>query len=316
MKNYNCKKLLIFGLGVLAGLFIVVLLIYAGIDVFSILGLSGSGTSFALMAAVGDIKRVSDKETSGYQISARIWLIDVDGQVDDSVPFPLPNAAGEVGTIPLIAGEYMHYCDVIDDTISDSSKGEKGEITTVVTNTFEFTLGGYRRQIQRFMEDHPGGRFLIIYQMNDDASFYILGNGIKPMILKSFERVNKDSRSVKLTFENKSFLQPQKYTGAIIREEPTVLVADATTFSVLPNKQEYYCGNNTAETKLTDVSGLTDSDDTRTVELIGSGGSYPTIIEDSQHFILKNGNAWTGTAGARIAFRVLDKTTLVEYSRL
>ena len=113
----------------------------------------------------------------------------------------------------------MHYFDVIDDTISDSSKGEKGEITTVVTNTIEFTVGGFRRNIQRFMEDHPGGRFLIIYQMNDDESYYIIGTALKPMLFKSFERLNKDSRSVKMTFENKSFQQPQKVQSFVMNRQ-------------------------------------------------------------------------------------------------
>lgn len=313
--NFN-KQILTFAAGIAVGMLAIVILTYVNVDVMGFLGLTGSGASYALMSAVGDIKRVSDKETSGFQISARIWLIDVDGQVDDTVAFPKPNAAGEVGTIPLIVGECMHYCDVIDDTISDSSKGEKGDITTVVTNSFEFTLGGYRRQIQKLMEDHPGGRFLIIYQMNDDASYYIIGTLLKPMILKSFERVNKDSRSVKLTFENKSFQQPQKYVGAIIREEPAVIPADATAFNILANKQEYYTGNNTVETKLATIAGLTDSDETRIIEIIGSGGSHPTVIEDSQAFILKNGETWTGNAGSRIAFRILDKATLVEASRI
>lgn len=321
MRNYklkfNKRLVLIYSLGfVVLGVFAVILLMQLGADPGSSLYLTGSGTTYALMAAVGNIDRVSDKETSGYQISARLWLIDVDGQVDDTVPFPRANAAGEVSTIPLRNGEFMHYFDVIDDTISDSSKGEKGDITTVVTNTLEFTIGGFRRNIQRFMEDHPGGRFLIIYQMNDDESYYIIGTALKPMLFKSFERTNKDSRSVKMTFENKSFQQPQKYIGTIIRDEPAVLAANATILNVLASKQQYTTGANTAETKLTGVSGLAEADETRIIEIIGAGGANPTVIEDSTTFILKNAVTWTGNAGSRISFRVLDKDTLVEASRI
>lgn len=321
MRNYklkfNRRLVLIFSLGfVVFGVVAVILFMQMGIDPGGALYISGSGTSYALMAAVGNIDRVSDKETSGYQISARLWLIDVDGQVDDTVPFPRANAAGEVSTIPLKAGEFMHYFDVIDDTISDSSKGEKGDITTVVTNTLEFSLGGFRRNIQRFMEDHPGGRFLIIYQMNDDESYYIIGTALKPMLFKSFERVNKDSRSVKMTFENKSFQQPQKYIGSIIRDEPAVLAADAAVLNVVANKNQYTTGANTVETKLTGVSGLAEADETRIIEIIGSGGAHPTIIEDGANFVLKNAAPWTGNLASRISFRVLDKDTLVEASRI
>lgn len=315
--KFNKRLILIFSLGIVVlGVIAAAFLSYTGIDVWAALGLTGSGTSYAVMSAIGNIERVGDKETSGYQISARIWLISVDEQVDDTVPFPKANAAGEVGTIPLREGEYMHYFDVIDDTISDSSKGEKGDITTVVTNTIEFTLGGYRRNIQQFMEDHPGGRFLIIYQMNDDASYYIVGTLLKPMILKSFERTNKDSRSVKLTFENKSFQQPQKYVGSIIRDEPAILDPDVTVFNVVSNKQQYKTGVNTAETKLASISGLTDNDEARIIEIIGTGGEHPTIIEDGVNFILKKGTAWTGHSGSRISFKVFDENTLVEVSRI
>ncbi len=103
MRNYKLKfnrhLLLVFSLGLIVlGVIAAMLFIQMGEDPVGALYLSGSGTSYALMAAVGNIDRVSDKETSGYQISARLWLIDVDGQVDDTVPFPRANAAGEVGT--------------------------------------------------------------------------------------------------------------------------------------------------------------------------------------------------------------------------
>lgn len=288
----------------------------SSIDLESLL-IGAPGASYAIMAAVGNINRAAERETTGSQIAGRVWLADVDGQIDDSLPFPKPNANGEVGTLPLLPGEFMHYCDIIDDSASDTSKGEKGDITTAVTNAFEFIIGGYRRNVQKFLEDHAGGRFIIIYQMNDDEAYYVIGTKMKPMILKSFERSNnKDSRSIKLVFENKSFQQPQKYIGTILREEPAVLAVDATDFTVSSNKKQYTTGVNTVATELVSVSGLTKDDETTILEIVGSGGAFPTTISENPIFILKDSVKWTGNAGSRISFRVLDVGTLTEASRI
>lgn len=297
------------------GLFIFTMAVDSGMEFFESLGLIGSGVTYSVMAAVGNVGRVTDRETSGAQIVSKLWITALD-QVDDTVPFPRPNANGEVGTVPLKAGEYMHYFEAVDDSLDDKSTGSKGDITTAVTNTFTFVMGGYRRALQKFMEEHAGDRFIIIYQMATDAQFYIIGNELKPMILKAFDRTNnKESRSVSFTFENTSFLQPQKYTGAIIKEAPAVLAADVTSIAFGSGSQ-YKTSANTVATTIVTISGLAAADEGRIVEIVGGGGPNPTHIDSIAAIVLKNDEEWIGNAGSRITFKVLDSATLVEVSRV
>jgi len=283
--------------------------------VFETLLLGSGGCCYASMAVVGNIGRVGDKETSGKQIAAKVWLVSID-QIDANLPFPVPNANFELGQIPLKQGEYMHYFEAVDDSLEDKSSGSKGDVTTNVTNTFNFIMGGNRIALQRFMEDHPGDRFIIIYQMASDRQYYVLGNDIKPMILKSFERSNgKDNRSVSLTFENASFEQPKKYIGNIIQDTPAVLPANASTIA-FTHKAQYTTGVNTDITIIDDFTGLEKADDGRVVEIIGGGGDKPSVIEANSAFVLRNDETWTANAGSRLSLRVLDKTTLVEVDRV
>lgn len=315
-KKFNKRLALIASLFIaIMGLFVFSLAVDSGMGIFESLGLAGSGVTYSVMAAVGNIGRVTDRETSGAQIVSKIWLIALD-QVDDTVQFPRPNANGEVGTIPLKAGEYMHYFEAIDDSLDDKSTGSKGDITTAVTNTFTFIMGGYRRALQKFMEEHPGDRFILIYQMASDAQHYVAGNELKPMILKAFDRTNnKESRSVSFTFENNSFLQPQKYTGAIVKEAPAAIAADATALAFTAASQ-YTTGINTVATTIATISGLAAADEGRIVEILGGGGVNPTHIDSIAAIVLKNDEEWIGNAGSRLTLKVLDSATLVEVSRI
>lgn len=275
---------------------------------------SASGVMCASMALIGNIGRVSDKFTAGKQIISKVILITLD-QVDDTVPFPTPNAARELGTIPLKKGEHMHIFQAIDDSLEDKSSGSKGDITTEVTNEFSFILGGHRTQIHQFLEEHAGDRFILIYQMSD-RSYWVVGNDLKPMLLKSFERLNgKDSRSATVTFGNTSFEQPYKYVGAITTVAPVELAANTTNVA-FTSAQQYTTGDNTSATIIATFSGLSASDIGRTVEICGGGGAHPSQIAETDGIILRGGETWIGNAGSSIIFQVLDANTLVEVSRV
>lgn len=319
MRDYNRTRKSMLGKVLLIPMLIAIafaVAIFADAVTFDHILTSGSaaGVVCCSMALIGNIGRVSDKHTAGKQIISKVTLITLD-QIDDTVPFPQPNAAREVGTIPLKKGEYMHFYHAIDDSLEDKSSGSKGDITTEVTNEFAFILGGHRAQIHQFLEEHAGDRFIIIYQMTD-RSYWILGNDLKPMLLKSFERLNgKDSRSATVTFGNTSFEQPYKYVGAIVTVPAVDIAADATNVAFTA-AQQYTTGNNTSATTIATFSGLSASDIGRTVEICGGGGAHPSQIQETDGIILRGGETWIGNAGSSIIFQVLDANTLVEVSRV
>ena len=190
-----------------------------------------AGTSFASMAVIGNIKDVPDVDVSGSAIAYKVYLIEL-SQLDENIQFPKANASREISTIPLADGEYMHYFEA-HDIPTFGSTGEKGDLTIDPTNTFAMIMGGNHDQLLNFIEQHAGGKFIIIFQECESPNKYIIGNPCKPMILKSYELKNdKDNRSVTFTFENKTIQQPKKYIGDIITKAPATHTQGATALAI------------------------------------------------------------------------------------
>jgi len=282
------------------------------VDIVSALGISGGGATLATMAGIGNVAGVTDQYTAGNQIAYRVWLVHV-SQIDPDQTYPAPNSSREVGTIPLLTGEYMHYFEAIDGTPKDNSTGEKGELTTEVTNTFGFTMGGDTAKLYDFIEQYAGGRFVIIYQKCSTGDYSVVGTNCKPMILQSFDRKrDNEATAVAFTFQNKTFKQPYTYVGSITRTTPQTVAAGATDLAIVAGKDQYQLSDHTASVALATTSGITSAMYGNNIEVLGSGGTNPPTIADNTVFILIDGTTWTANAGSKISFRIHDDATLVE----
>lgn len=272
----------------------------------------GGGLTIATMALVGNIDGLNKKYSSGDQIGYKVYLVATE-QVDDTVAFPSPNASRELGAITLKAGEYMHYFNAIKKSLKDNSVGEDSEISFSNTNTFGFTMAGNPEKLVDFVEEYAGEGFLVIYQECETQNKFILGSLCKPMILKSYDRKNdSEAKAVTLTFENTSFTQALKYTGAIVTAAPTVIAADTTELIVGSNPQ-YQCSPGAAPAVLATVSGIAAADYGRTIDILGiTAGANPPTIADNAVYILIDAATWTSNIGSRISFRIQDDSTLVE----
>lgn len=273
------------------------------------------GTTFVAvggMAIIGNITDSSDRDAAGEQISFEVWLTSMD-QIDKSVAFPRPNSSREVGSIPLKSGEKMHSfeCHIAP---TDDSKGEKGDFNSTFTNTIVLAMSGNRDALLNFCEEYIGRKFIIIYRDVETGSYMIVGDDLKPLTFKSFERANnKEKRGVTITFENTSYKQPFKYVGVIARIEPVTLTAGASALAIVPGNNEYLIPNGTsAATPITTVSGLTANDKGRVITLRGTGSDKAATIEDGAVFVLEGGATWTAKAGSSLTLRVLDPDRLVE----
>ncbi len=270
-----------------------------------------AGISYATMAAVGNVEYLSDRETAPNQIAYKVWLLDV-RQIDTDSIYPTANDSGELGSIPLKTGEYWHYFEAIDNTLEDKTTGEKGDVTTDVTNTFAFIMGGNTLSLMKFLRDHAGGKFLIVYKDVSDDAYKILGSIDKPMVLQSYERKNdKEGKYIPFTFQNKWFDMQWIYTGNLTTGLPVTIAADATNLAITSNGT-YQLTNGTTVATIATVSGLAPADYGRVIDIIGSGGSNPSVISDNTTFVLIDGADWTANAGSRISFKILDSSTLVE----
>ena len=271
-----------------------------------------AGTNFASMAVIGNIADVTDREVAGEAISYKVWLIETN-QLDDSQAFPTPNAAREVATLPLLAGEYFHYFEAHDIPTYNSS-GEKGDLTIASTNTFAIIMGGVREKLLDFIEQKAGGKFIIVFKECESSNYYIIGNPCKPMILKSYATKNdKDNRSVTFTFENKTIKQYNKYVGSVLTAAPAVHTADATQLSITRANDTYQIPDGSAATyAIATVTGLTNNDSGRIITLKGLGTTKSATIADNAAFVLADGATWTAKAGSQLTLRVLDAATLIE----
>lgn len=278
------------------------------------LKVSGTTAFAGSLALIGNIEDSSDRDSAGGQIAYQVWLISLD-QIDQTRPWPEPNANREVGTIPMLLGQVMHFFEA-HDIPTDDSKGEKGDFTTTTTNTFVIQMSGNRDQLLNFIEEYAGRKFVLIYRECESDNYYILGSFWKPMVLKSFERANnKEKRGITFTFENITWRQPNKYIGGIIRSEPVQLAAGTDTLAIVVNNGQYVLPNGTAAaTPVTKLSGLTANDKGRTITITGTGSDKPATIEDGAAFVLEGGATWTAKSGSAITFRVLDPNRLVEVS--
>ncbi len=279
---------------------------------FGILGFTGTGTSMAAMMAIGDVEDVSDRKTHGSNIAYKVYLIEL-SQINADVAFPKPNGSREVATIPMKNGQYMKYFEA-HDVPTYTSTGEKGDITTSGENNFVIIMGGMRDELLTFIEEHAGGKFVILFKEVGDAQWYIIGNYDRPMILSSYEAKNdKDGRYVTFTFKRTSIDQYAKYVGDIVRVPAAAHAADQTTLNVTQANGRYSVPNGTASAyAISAVSGLTANDKGRHITLEGAGTTNPATIADNTTFILEDGATWTARAGSSITFRVLDTSTLIE----
>lgn len=267
------------------------------------------------MAAIGNIDDVSDSETVGSMIAYKVWLLET-CDIDDTTPFPKPNASREVADITLKSGRFMHYFEA-HDIPTDNSTGEKGDITIDATNTFVMIMGGNRDKLLDFIENKAGSKFIIFFKEVEADTVYMHGTYGKPMVLKSYDRKNdKDARAVTFTFENKTMRQPKKYIGTIVRQNPVTVATDATDLAIEANGRYELPNDNTASKALATVSNIAPADKGRTITLYGTGGTHPHTIADNAVYVLEDGATWTAKPGSRITFRILDTSTLVEIDRV
>ncbi len=279
-------------------------------SLYSMLGFGG--TSLAAMMAIGDVDDVSDRQTHGSNIAYKVYLIDI-SQINPNVDFPKPNVNREVSTIPMKPGEYMKYFDA-HDVPTFTSTGEKGDITTSGENNFVLIMGGMRDQLLNYIEQHAGGKFIILFKEVGEKQWYIIGNYDRPMVLSSYESKNdKDGRYVTFTFKRTSIDQYYKYIGDIVRVPSAAHVANATQLTIKSENNRYSIPDGTEGSyAISTVGGLTANDKGRFITLEGAGTTKAATIADGTTFILEDGATWTAKAGSTITFRVLDNSTLVE----
>lgn len=276
-------------------------------------GSAGGALQFASMAAIGNIDDDSDWNSQANQIHYEIKLVETTTQVDTSVAFPQANANREVADITLLAGQVPHYFQSHNRPTYTSS-GELNDYTIDPTKEITIALANaFREKVLDFCEQKSGGKFLLFFRRVDTNQWYIVGTLDQPLRFSSYEIKGDAEASVAICkFTNKSLRQYYKYVGALSASAADAVAADATTIAVTDNDRYQLTSGTAAAATIDNVSGIAAADHGRVITIYGSGGAYPSQIADNAVFTLAGGTTWTGNAGSKISFRILDNTTMVE----
>lgn len=179
------------------------------------------GVSMAALVALADIDDVTDRDTHGSAISYIVGLVHV-SQLDRTKAFPQPDEDRVVKAISLKSSEKIHFFEAHDIPTLVSTT-EKGDVTTTGENNFVIIMGGSRAEIDDFIEQYSGGKFILFFKHVKESQWYILGELERPMILSNTEtKDDKDGRYTTFTFKRSSVDLPLKYaedpTGAVVPE--------------------------------------------------------------------------------------------------
>lgn len=272
----------------------------------------GAGSLILMsMAAIGNIDDDSDWNSQAGQWAYEFKLIET-SQVDPDVAFPFPNASREVADISLLAGEVPHRF-ISHTRPTYSGTGELNDYTIDPNKEIQIALANaYRDKVLDFVEQKSGAKFILFFRRIETTQWYMIGTQDQPLRFSSYEIKGDNEASVAICkFSHKSIRQYYKYVGALSDAAADVIAADVTNLAITDNDR-YQLSANTVPTAIATVSGLAAADYGRTITIYGSGGANASTIADNAVFTLIDGTTWTGNAGSKISFRIVDSGSLVE----
>jgi len=203
-----------------------------------------------------------------------------------------------------IAMSYTDKLYAINKMVSVGGIGVYTRIALTVTAQLE----GVSRRTLQFLSELNGERVILFWENCDTGERYIAGSpcsGCMLVVVTSIGRQDDGFNGVILEFRGGQCPNPfYFYEGPIILDTPQLVASNATTFA-LTAAYQYQLVENTSATVLTDISGITDDEVGRIIEIIGGGINFPTAINPGAKFILRNGVAWSGTQGSRISLLIV-----------
>jgi len=217
-----------------------------------------------------------------------------------------PRAVGAtISSSPLLPGKIFYFFDAKINTIN--FVGAAGESLGNIALTGTAQIEGISRKTLDFLYHLNGERLIVIWENCETHELYIAGSpcsGGLLMVVTSLGKQDDGFLGAILEFRGGECPDPYYfYEGPIVLGSPELIPANATTFALTDNHQYQMVENNLA-TELIDISGITDDQVGRIIEIIGGGINFPTMINPGTKFILRNGVAWTGTQGSRITLLI------------
>ena len=210
----------------------------------------------------------------------------------------------------LLPGKKHRIFDAKINTITPT--GTAGASQGTVALTISPQVEGFSKEVLDFIYKINGERIIVIWEDCTTKQLFIAGSPCSGGLLVAITNLGKmDDGFYGAVLEMKGGDCPEPfyfYDGPVILDTPQLVAANAITFP-LTESYQYQLSENTSATVLTDISGVSDDNVGRIIELIGGGVNFPTTINASSKFILRNGVSWVGTQGSRITFQIVKTGT-------
>jgi hypothetical protein len=210
-----------------------------------------------------------------------------------------------INTNVLLANKTYKYIDALTNSINANSTPGESPYTgrLVLTPTIE----GLSKQSLDWLNQNLGARVIAIWERCSDGQKFIGGSPCSGGLTVKFTNVgglDGGIAGIALSLEGGDCPEPfYFYDGPVPRQAPVPITVAAGTFA-LQAASQYLLTDNAVATTLTDITGVTDSDVGRIIELEGAGVAFPTQIDSSATFILQNGLSFSAAVGSSISFQI------------
>lgn len=264
------------------------------------IGLYGTGI-YAVLPAMVSLDSVDPEDARGNNIKYRIWLLRQDECDMDNYPSP---SGKTIGSLVLKAGKYWHYIDCEENSVKPNAASE-GQVPSMKL-TVGANLWGLNDAIMSFLFDNNGAYFFLVWENCSTGVKYLAGSPCSRMKM-TVTRMGSDENwtGAALEFTNTCPDPFLRYTGTLATNAPQTIAADATVIALAAGKNQYQLTDGTVSAKnITAFTGMAAADHLRVIDILGSGGTYPSTIDDDDDFILEGGETWTANAGSKLTVQV------------
>lgn len=275
---------------------------FQNMDQFDLVELiGGTGTGVYAITVMTSIP-VGDPDESKPTLAYKLWLLRIQDEADMD---NFPSASGvTLPNVPALSGKYWHYIDCDENSIKSNAASE-GEVAPNLLLEVTSNVLGLSDALLQFLYDNNGGKFIIVWEHCATAKKWIAGSPCSGMKLNVTKLGTDDNfTGASLSFKSSCPDPFLRYTGNTPTLAPATVAQDATAIPLTSNPAYQLTDGSAAAVNITSFSGASAADHDRVITIHGSGGTYPSTIDDDDDFVLKDGTTWTALAGAKLNVRV------------
>lgn len=249
-----------------------------------------------------DLPKDNNKNSKISTLKFRLFLALLTSALEQ-----FPQAIGAtISTNVLKEGETWKYLDCKFNTIRPNAEPGESPYTGILK--IAAVIEGISKQTLSWLYDNIGKEFLVVWERCSDGQKFLGGSPCSNgMTLKLVSVGGQEGamEGISLSFEAMECERPFVfYDAELVRDTPDIVSLAAGTTFAISEKSQYTMTDNAGAKTLTDITGVTDSDVGRIIELVGAGVNHPTLIEASDVFILNSGLSFSAAVGNSISLYV------------